>query len=540
MKLSAGVIALFTLSAFQVKAQKLNFATGTGALGSISTGDGNTAVGEYAGASTTTSSQNVLIGTSAGRRITTGASSDNTYIGFDAGAGGVTNAFLGTFAADSTTYSSSDNTVVGAKAGRHLSTANDNTLIGSESGENLSTGDDNTFVGERAGRAVRDGAQNVCIGESACAKLQDGDDNTAVGYGALGGCGTSSCVEDDYAFQLNGYSNTAVGNEAMYDLRGNAGSNTALGTGAGEDLGEAYCNTFLGRSSGLKTEGAGFNTVVGAFSGDDNDIANTGNANANTYVGFATGRSNRYGELNVIVGSFSDFGSDYPSLALNNTDLIAACQSNSNGQTLEGQMDIAVNANRDQEVGQVSALGSRIDIRGDYGVAIGYEATMRGEGSIAIGASANVQNQAQDSIVLGRGAYIDSNADNAVAIGAYSTVAAHNSIAQGPDGSDGTTKMNVGIGTSAPNQYASLDLDDNSKGLLLNRLNDAEVATLDGVLSSEEAGLLIFNADDLEPQFWNGTDWTSLGASTATDGDPTVTAYQTLSRSGDDITLSDQ
>ena len=482
---------------------KDNFALGTEALfNAEGTAQGNTAVGEFAGREVTFADHGTFVGVSAGRAVKTG--SDNTFIGFDAGAGGTTDATFGSFTPDpgfDDQRSLFDNVAIGYRAGQHLLRSGDNTIVGSEAGQFLSTGVDNTIIGEEAGKNMVDGDDNVCVGEDACFNLIDGTDNVAVGASALRG------------YDLNGHSNVAVGTEALYNLRDMSGSNTAVGTLAGTDIAVAYCNTMVGRSSGAKTEYADFNTFVGAFSGDLNNLdQNELASNANTYVGFGTGRSNEDGQFNVIVGGFSDFGSDLPSIELDNAALVTACQSTASliNARLTNAGGIVDFLDFDDNVSHVSALGSRIDIRGDNGVAVGYQISLKSEGAVAIGSNANIGPDALNSIAIGREATVTGAFESAVAIGAFARVSVDNAIALGPDGSvDGTTKMNVGIGTSAPNPFASLELDDNTRGLLLNRLSMAERDALTG-LSQNEMGLLIFNTESVEAQVWDGTTWQSL------------------------------
>ena len=74
----------------------------------------------------------------------------------------------------------------------------------------------------------------------------------------------------------------------------------------------------------------------------------------------------------------------------------------------------------------------------------------------------------------------------------------------------------VGIGTSSPNNSAVLDIQSNSKGVLLPRLLEAQR----NAISSPATGLLVFQSDGVSGfYFYNGTAWQLVGGSgTASSG----------------------
>jgi microcystin-dependent protein len=65
----------------------------------------------------------------------------------------------------------------------------------------------------------------------------------------------------------------------------------------------------------------------------------------------------------------------------------------------------------------------------------------------------------------------------------------------------------TGIGTTTPDPQSILDLVSTQKGLLLPRLNSAQQATLAGILSSGETGMLIRDSITGKALCWAGTSW---------------------------------
>jgi hypothetical protein len=96
------------------------------------TGEGNTAVGYFAGFDLTSGTQNTLIGKNAGQNITTGPS----------------------------------NTMVGVDAGELVTIGQSNTLIGHKAGATITTGNSNVFIGSSTGGGITNitGQGNICIG----------------------------------------------------------------------------------------------------------------------------------------------------------------------------------------------------------------------------------------------------------------------------------------------------------------------------------------------------------------------------------------
>src|SRR5579859_2864883 len=73
----------------------------------------------------------------------------------------------------------------------------------------------------------------------------------------------------------------------------------------------------------------------------------------------------------------------------------------------------------------------------------------------------------------------------------------------------------VGIGTTTPDPNAMLDVVSPTKGLLVPRLNAAQLTTLTGLLGSSEKGMLVTDATTGKLVEWNGqafVDPTNIGA----------------------------
>jgi hypothetical protein len=79
----------------------------------------------------------------------------------------------------------------------------------------------------------------------------------------------------------------------------------------------------------------------------------------------------------------------------------------------------------------------------------------------------------------------------------------------------------VGVGTDSPNENAALHVhsQDGDQGVLVPRLKGASLVAMAGTFGSAEEGMLVYNVDDGEFQFWDGAAWESVGGSGATADD---------------------
>ncbi|QIE58312.1 hypothetical protein G5B37_01625 [Rasiella rasia] len=530
MKKHYFILTIFMLSILGVQAQTFNETMGTGSGVNITSGDFNTMYGDSTGSFITSGSRTTLLGYSAGRSVTT---SELTAIGYLAGYSNTTGF---------------DNTFIGYEAGRLTVNGGDNTFVGAESGENNTTGYDNTFVGEESGANNTTGYENTFIGEDAGFSNTTGYKNTFIGNEV----GISSDV---------GYRNTGVGSESMSDVD-DGHHNTGLGDSAAIDIGDGIYNTMVGAAAGVATEYADYNTFIGAQSGwDNNRTNNTSNANHNTYVGFSAGFTNREGQYNVGMGSLADFDNTNRSNTMFFGYNITASNNNvmgfGNNSFIDGPYSISLGIDHDVRgqnsimmgyLGNMPALadysvgiGDRVDIAendvvgigrsvnvdNQYAVAIGSTTVAQNDGAIVIGYTASSTDPGgldpTNNIAIGNAANVQGR--NAVAIGNAATAVNDNSMVLG----GATNPLSVGIGTDAPNANASLDLVGFNKGLLVNRVTNAqrtnmETSPASGIaLDLADEGLMVFDTEDDALYVWDGSDWVAFGSGT---DDQTVDLFQ--------------
>ena len=164
----------------------------------------NTAVGYHAGVSVSTGVQNVLVGGQAGDALQD--ADFNIAIGVGA-LGSDTNGHrsvaVGHSALGTQNFSSSSNS--------------NNTAIGFDAGAGITTGIKNTFVGSLAGDLTDDGEENVAVGYQSLSN-QNGDSNTACGSIALSVCtgNSNTAIGRAAGFQIeSGDNNIAVGADAL-------------------------------------------------------------------------------------------------------------------------------------------------------------------------------------------------------------------------------------------------------------------------------------------------------------------------------------
>ncbi len=461
--------------------------------------DHNTLIGEGAGGALISGDQNIFFGTAAAGLISSGAD----Y-----------NVIIGPFAADQTTSTSldrnviigawaartltgDDNIVIGHQAGEVMTTAIDNVIIGNQAGENLTTGRDNIFIGELAGGDTTTASDNVFIGDRTGYFNTTGDDNVFVGdqAGYYNTTGKSNVFIGGYAAtSIDGFY-TAFGFTGRDNTTGS--NNTFLGASAGRDNETASENTFIGGQAGYQNEFANFNTFVGFQAGARNNITrHTNDAMNNTFVGWRAGVDNHEGYNNVVMGSDAGFTGD-------------------------GSYNSVV-------IGYLAKINSN-DANDRYNsVILGANAVTSNNNTIALGANTNA------------------SGNYAIAIGTNATATTNNSMVLG--GVTTTDRVSVGIGTGAPNQNAALDLADTDKGLLLNRVTNAQRTAMtnapaSGVaLTTTDAGLMVYDTDDKLLYIWDGTQWGDVGsnAGSGVSAVPELLNYQASVRDASGEILENQ
>jgi len=180
-----------------------NTAEGDGALGSLTTGFGNTGLGFNALFTNTTGNENTAVGDSALGEIEGGFG--NTAVGFGAcedQADGDSNTAVGNDALqknkhggfntalgdDALQYNTaSDNTATGASALQHNTSGTANTATGEDAMEQSTTGRDNAAFGGDALGNNTTGSGNIALGNHAGVNLTTGNNNIDIGNAGVGG-----------------------------------------------------------------------------------------------------------------------------------------------------------------------------------------------------------------------------------------------------------------------------------------------------------------------------------------------------------------
>src|SRR5260221_10631778 len=88
----------------------------------------------------------------------------------------------------------------------------------------------------------------------------------------------------------------------------------------------------------------------------------------------------------------------------------------------------------------------------------------------------------------------------------------------------------TGIGTTTPNPKAALDISSTQKGVLLPRLNAAQLATLVSTLDPSQTGMLVTDATTGRPFYWNGSGWKDFSTLAITASSPlSISSTNTIS-----------
>lgn len=297
-----------------------NFAAGTQALSSNTTGNQNTAVGYgalylntvgqnatafgcQALRANTNGSGNTAIGSQTLKFNTTGG--DNTAVGYQtlqSNTTGEGNTGVGVRALFSN-IGGTGNTAVGANSLLSNTTGVNNVVVGSEGLYNNTTGTENVAIGYLALRANTYGNSNIAIGYQALKENVTGEGNVAIGRESL-------------LNQTDAGNNTAVGTNT---LRSNTtgGGNVAVGYAAltsntvGIDIVAIGATALYSNTTGINNvavgSGALFGNTIGISNvavGKEAASSNT-TGNYNTAVGFQALRLNTTGSNNTAIGFLS-------------------------------------------------------------------------------------------------------------------------------------------------------------------------------------------------------------------------------------------
>ena len=284
--------------------------------GAIMTGHDNVAVGSNALAAATSGNSNVVIGKDAGLAISTG--NNNVAVGHEAletEDGNGNNVAIG-FQALRVQNAGADahNVAVGYQAGVAITTGTNNVLMGGLSGDALTTGANNIAIGHEAlstedttsnntaigYQALQDqngGSENTAVGYRSAANLTSGNRTTVLGHDAALNLNTDDCTmlgHDAGKFATTATNSTFIGSQAgqgvgATPLTGN--SNTAIGESSGTNLqGTANGNTFCGAGAGNAVTTGSSHSILGMFSGNDNNLNITTDTNPHIVLSGGDGR----------------------------------------------------------------------------------------------------------------------------------------------------------------------------------------------------------------------------------------------------------
>ncbi len=352
-------------------------------------------------------------------------------------------------------------TVNGLTIGRTNGNIYNSTVLGVSAGLNNTTGDHNTFIGFVAGGYNTSGTDNTALGSQALYLNTTGVSNTAIGKDALyaNTTGTQNTAIGRAALNSNttGFSNTVVGRGAgLYNTTGSA--NSFLGYLAGSFATDASYNTFIGQAAGYLTTTGGFNTGIGS-----NSLQFNTSGAYNAALGLSSNRGNTTGVGNATFGAYSAF-------------------SNATG---------SYNSHLGYGTGYYITSGNNNVFLGKYaGRLLGDASTNTiSNTSIYIGSnSASYADNQTNQIVIG---------DSAIGAGSDTVVIGNNSITKT------VLKGQIGIGTTAPDASAQVQIDSTTKGFLPPRMTTTEI----NAIVSPTAGLIVYNTTLQVVCFRDSTGW---------------------------------
>ncbi|ANS05462.1 glycoprotein repeat domain-containing protein [uncultured Mediterranean phage] len=384
--------------------------------------DGTIAIGEHAGYALTTGSQNLALGFQAMLTQTTGHS--NVAIGYESQRLANNNAADGNVSVGNFTLDGfgdvalASTTAIGhaALSSALTSDASGSTAVGRNALNSLTSGQRSTAVGYYALANCDDGDNNTAIGWESL-EANAGDSNTAVGAQSLKACtgGLNTTLGYQAATALvSGTSNTIVGGRAFYAADGSETNNTILGTDAGNAINHDSTdgNVIIGHDAGTGGGAAMIqNVVIGR-----NALNSTGNNTTTGIVaiGYSALTAQTSGTANTAIGfnalSSEDAGSN--STAVGYSALSA--QNNDTGHNTAVGWTAG-----DLIVGGYSnvLIGSEAGTTGTNDLVGGYQNVLIGQAVAASSASAVNQ------IVIGRGAV--GQGDNTVTLGNASVTAVY-------------------------------------------------------------------------------------------------------------------
>ena len=185
---------------------------GHNALGVLSSGGNNIAIGVFAGGKITTGTDNTLIGRQSGYQGTYGLTTGdhNTALGsntFGASANaeltGNYNTAIGSNSMLEARSTAQSNTAVGYQTLQNLTDGDGNTAIGNQAmGNGAVSGDNNTTLGNGSGYNITSGHSNVIIGKDTNPSANTGQNQTVIGFNVTGNQNYGTVIGNKGMFQF--------------------------------------------------------------------------------------------------------------------------------------------------------------------------------------------------------------------------------------------------------------------------------------------------------------------------------------------------
>ncbi|MEM6810917.1 MAG: tail fiber domain-containing protein [Pseudomonadota bacterium] len=355
--------------------------------------------------------------------------------------------------------------------------------------------DNNMFIGQGAGGSiVAGGMRNLALGINAGASITNTEANTFIGFQSGQNANTTDAYRNTLLGAFTGqdpalgFQNTLIGERAGRDLTGN--DNTLVGRAAGQNLTAGNRNIILG----VQDELSPFTT------GDDNIIIGNFNQPA------VASASN---QLNIGDLIYGDLANKY--LMVGDTPTFMTF----GGGTDPKYQFLSDDGTSDFVLGQVGtgSSSSRADLVFVRGGGSPTAPTTVTAGDIVGG----IRFAGHDGTDFTHKASIIGRVDGAVSTNVVPTALIFNTSNTALTGDNSermriTSAGNIGIGTTAPDASAILDITSTTAGLLPPRMTTLDRDAING--STFADGLMIFNEDTDNMEFWDGTTWISMDSTT--------------------------
>ena len=376
-------------------------AIGQSALGALTSGERNTALGYQSLMSGTGFADNTAVGFEAGKYLgddgASNHSSFNTIFGRSAMGGGHTSTPAGNTAHLNTAIGHG---VLGGGTGSTTNlTATNNTAIGYASMNVATSATSNVTIGHGSGQSITTATRNVAVGygtlDALTANADTANGNIAVGYNSLGTLQTGSA-------------NIAIGTDALYSANLAISSCTVIGTRAGDAINSADADgtVLAGYFAGGALTSGQRSTAVGYYA-----LANCDDGDNNTAIGWEALEAN-CGDNNTALGTMAlkvCTGGNNTAIGQGAmTDLVEGTDNVAIGKAAFGG---ALDATADASVGNVfmgkdAGGGAWVTAVSNYNIGIGYQsmdAAMNGAlNNVGIGyRSLGALTQGDNNVALG-------------------------------------------------------------------------------------------------------------------------------------------